>query len=46
MVNKPIESHKNAAWADIDETKCISNVAKPKIKQTIDAKEYVEENEK
>ncbi|NLY70607.1 MAG: DUF3787 domain-containing protein [Clostridiales bacterium] len=44
--NKPIENHKTAAWAEIDKTKPVSNVTIPSIEEVIDAKEYVNENEK
>lgn len=43
---KPIENHKTAAWANIEETKEISNVAQPSFTQSKNAKEYVDENEK
>ena len=43
---RPIESHKNAAWANIEKTKPISNVAQPSVNQTNNAKDYVDENEK
>jgi len=43
---KPIENHKTAAWANIEETKELSNVATPSYTQTQNAKEYVDENEK
>jgi len=43
---KPVENHKTAAWANIEKTKPISNVAQPSVNQTHNAKEYVDENEK
>lgn len=44
--NKPIENHKTAAWANIETTKPISNVAEPSVNQINNAKQYVDENEK
>lgn len=43
---KPIESHETAAWANIESTYPVSNVARPSESQVINAKEYVDENEK
>ncbi len=43
---KPIENHKTAAWANIEKTKRVSNVAEPSDMQTDNAKDYVDENEK
>lgn len=45
-MSKPIESHDTAAWADIESRYPVSNVAKPSEMQVINAKEYVDENEK
>ena len=45
-IKKPLESHRTAAWADIEEIKEISDIAQPSIEQVINAKEYVDENEK
>ncbi|MCI1960231.1 MAG: DUF3787 domain-containing protein [Clostridia bacterium] len=44
--HKPVENHKTAAWANVEDTKNSSNVAKPSQYQTKNAKEYVDENEK
>lgn len=44
--SESIENHKTAAWANIEKTKPVSNVAKPSVVQTNNAKEYVDENEK
>lgn len=41
-----LENHKTAAWANIEKTKPISNVAQPSISQTNNSKEYADENEK
>ena len=43
---KPIENHDTAAWANIDELKPDSNVSIPDEGQVINAKEYVDDNEK
>jgi hypothetical protein len=43
---KPLENHKTAAWANIETTKSVSNVAEPNQMQTKNAKDYVDENEK
>jgi hypothetical protein len=42
----PIENHKTASWANIGRTKEISRAAMPEEFQTMDAKDYVDENEK
>ena len=42
----PIERHNTAAWANIAETKPVSNVGIPNEIQVRDAKEYVDTNEK
>lgn len=44
--NKPVENHLTAAWSNIEAEKKISNVARPSTNQTVNAKEYVDENEK
>jgi len=46
QTKKPIENHQTAAWANIEETKDISNVAVPSLPQAKNAKEYVDDNEK
>ena len=43
---RPVENHKTASWANIGRTKEISRAAMPEEFQTVDAKEYVDENEK
>jgi hypothetical protein len=43
---KPIENHKSAAWSDIKNINEISKTSHPSENQTIDAKEYVDTNEK
>jgi hypothetical protein len=42
----PIENHETAAWANIEKTKPLSNVSIPNEIEVINAKEYVDENEK
>ncbi|HCY37529.1 MAG TPA: DUF3787 domain-containing protein [Candidatus Margulisbacteria bacterium] len=42
----PIEKHETAAWANIHETKPVSNVTIPNDTQVRNAKEYVDTNEK
>lgn len=42
----PIEKHETAAWANVEELKPISNVSIPSESQVINAKEFVDENEK
>lgn len=42
----PIEKHETAAWANIEETKPLSNVSIPNEAEVINAKEYVDENQK
>lgn len=43
---KPVENHKTAAWANVENSKANSNVAQPSQYQTENAKKYVDENEK
>lgn len=43
---RPIENHSTAAWSNVETRKQISNVAEPSHLQAINAKEYVDENEK
>lgn len=43
---KPIENHKSAAWSNVEEANDISKTPHPSIIQTINAKEYVDQNEK
>ena len=43
---KPVENHKTAAWSNIEKTNPISKVSHPSLNQAINAKEYVDNNEK
>lgn len=43
---RPIERHTTAAWANIKETKPVSNVTIPNEVQVRNAKEHVDTNEK
>lgn len=42
----PVEKHDTAAWANIEKKKSHSRVTMPSDYQVINAKEYVDENEK
>jgi hypothetical protein len=42
----PIEKHDTAAWANIEQTKPVSNVTIPSELQVRNAKEHVDSNEK
>jgi len=42
----PVEKHDTAAWANIEKKKSHSQVTVPSEFQVINAKEYVDENEK
>lgn len=42
----PIEKHDTAAWADIEGVKVESRVTVPSEKQVLNAKEYVDANQK
>lgn len=42
----PVEKHDTAAWANIEETKPVSNVTIPNEIQVRNAKEHVDTNEK
>ena len=42
----PIERHETAAWANIENTKPVSNVTVPSEFQAAEAKDWVEENQK
>ncbi|WP_273702739.1 DUF3787 domain-containing protein [Thermoanaerobacter sp. A7A] len=42
----PIENHKTASWANIQNVKEKSNVPIPSENEVINAKEWVEENKK
>lgn len=43
---RPIEKHETAAWANIEGTEPISNVNIPSETQVVNAKEYVDTNQK
>jgi hypothetical protein len=43
---KPIENQKTAAWANIENASTIAKTAHPSLLQTLNAKEYVDSNEK
>ncbi|MCX7614378.1 MAG: DUF3787 domain-containing protein [Clostridiales bacterium] len=45
-IKNPIESHKTAAWANMEASKEISNVSLPSEMQADNAKDYVDQNEK
>lgn len=42
----PIEKHDTASWANIEEMKPVSNVYVPNEMEVINAKEWVDSNEK
>jgi hypothetical protein len=42
----PVEKHDTAAWANVEKKKAHSQVTMPSEFQLINAKEYVDENEK
>lgn len=44
--DKPIENHKTAAWADIETQEPDSKVGIPSLDAVINAKEWVDTNEK
>ncbi|MDF3005651.1 MAG: hypothetical protein K0S22_2123 [Oscillospiraceae bacterium] len=43
---EPIENHRTAAWANVEQTNEVSQIAHPSLQQAINAKEYVDDNEK
>jgi len=45
-LEKPIEKHDTAAWANIHKTKPVSNVSIPSELQVRNAKEWVDTNER
>ncbi|HEY8499216.1 MAG TPA: DUF3787 domain-containing protein [Clostridia bacterium] len=45
-LQKPVERHNTAPWADMRKTKRVSNVVIPTEKGVINAKEYVDQNQK
>jgi hypothetical protein len=42
----PIEKHETASWANIEETKPVSNVTIPNKDEVRNAKDYVDANQK
>lgn len=46
FMQKPIERHDTASWADVEKNKPVSKVLVPKEIGVLNAKEYVDENEK
>ena len=45
-LQKPIEKHDTASWADIQRNKTVSRVLVPKEEGVINSKEYVDMNQK
>lgn len=43
---KPVENQKTAAWSNIDEISEDAHTAQPSLEQVVNAKDYVDENEK
>jgi hypothetical protein len=43
---KPVESHKTAAWSNIERSSRLARTARPSEFQTDNAKQYADENEK
>jgi len=46
FTKKPIENHDTAAWANIEDTKPMSNVSLPNEVELRNAKEWVDTNQK
>lgn len=46
FMQKPIERHDTASWADVQRNKPVSKVLIPKETGVINAKEYVDMNQK
>ncbi len=46
VLNMVIENHKTASWANIETMKQQSNVPIPSVDEVLNAKEYVEVNQK
>lgn len=42
----PVENHNTAAWANIENTKPVSNVALPSENEVSNAKDWVDANQK
>ena len=45
-MKKQIENHDTAAWANIDQLKPVSQVSIPDAEQVLNAKDYVDQNQK
>lgn len=45
-MDKPIENHDTAAWANRDQLKPVSLVSMPDVEQVTNAKDYVDQNQK
>ncbi|HHX72448.1 MAG TPA: DUF3787 domain-containing protein [Clostridiales bacterium] len=43
---KPIENHRTAAWSNREKMSRIAKTSRPNLDQTMNAKEYVDENQK
>jgi hypothetical protein len=43
---RSIEKHTSAAWANVEKTRQRANIPQPSLFHTMNAKEYVDENEK
>lgn len=43
---RPVENHKTAAWSNIKKVEEDSHIADPSLEQVMNAKNYVDENEK
>lgn len=46
FMGMPIEKHDTAAWANIEDTKPVSNVSVPAKSETRNAKDWVDANQK
>lgn len=44
--SKPVEQHQTAAWANIENTKSVTNVSIPNELEVDNAKEWVDSNQK
>ena len=43
---EPVEKHDTAAWANIEDLKPVTRVHQPSEDEVINAKDYVDENQK
>jgi hypothetical protein len=43
---RPVENHKTAAWSNTEQTNAIARSSHPSLLQALNAKEYVDDNEK